>query len=246
FAGLALGVLPWLIGGGTLLLHHGFDQAAFAEQCSEQAPDTIVLPARGIEALDAAELLSHKGLRRVIAAWRSPERMGRTGLQNSEREIVDVAVFGEMAICVCDWAANEQKPVFERTIDSDNIARIDFARTRAGALSVRGPMVPTLPYPPDAKQGYEVILQADVAGFVDTGYPCRIEDGKFVLSGPIAGLIDVGGYRFAARRLQETLTSMQDEASLVALPHPLLSHRLAGTAVDAKSVHAALAADGVN
>src|SRR6185369_9226923 len=33
FAGLALTVMPWLLSGGTLSLHHGFDADAFPTQC---------------------------------------------------------------------------------------------------------------------------------------------------------------------------------------------------------------------
>ena len=33
FAGIALTVLPWLLSGGTLSLHHGFDPDTFAAQC---------------------------------------------------------------------------------------------------------------------------------------------------------------------------------------------------------------------
>ena len=40
FAGLALTVMPWLLSGGTLALHHGFDADAFAAQCREERCDT--------------------------------------------------------------------------------------------------------------------------------------------------------------------------------------------------------------
>src|SRR5262245_35413947 len=44
FAGLALTVMPWLLSGGTLCLHHAFDATAFATQGREQRCDTIVVP----------------------------------------------------------------------------------------------------------------------------------------------------------------------------------------------------------
>ena len=44
FAGLALTVLPWLLSGGTLSLHHGFDADAFAAQCRDDRCDTVVVP----------------------------------------------------------------------------------------------------------------------------------------------------------------------------------------------------------
>jgi acyl-CoA synthetase (AMP-forming)/AMP-acid ligase II len=44
FAGLALTVMPWLLGGGTLNLHHGFDPDTFAAQCRMQNNGAVVLP----------------------------------------------------------------------------------------------------------------------------------------------------------------------------------------------------------
>ena len=69
---------------------------------------------------------------------------------------------------------------------------------------------------------------------VDTGYPCRIEreSGAVVLTGPPAGIIDVGGYRFAQKELQDLVGGTGMQASLAALPDPYLSHRLVGNAAD--------------
>ncbi len=44
FAGLALGVLPWLLTGGTLALHQPFDAALFASQCDETQCDAVAVP----------------------------------------------------------------------------------------------------------------------------------------------------------------------------------------------------------
>ncbi len=44
FAGVALTVMPWLLGGGTLNLHHAFDPETFAAQCRGQDGGTVVLP----------------------------------------------------------------------------------------------------------------------------------------------------------------------------------------------------------
>jgi hypothetical protein len=62
-AGLALTMMPWLLSGGTLLLHHGFDDSAFAAQCREHCPDTVVVPGALIPQLAEAGLLAHAGCR---------------------------------------------------------------------------------------------------------------------------------------------------------------------------------------
>jgi acyl-CoA synthetase (AMP-forming)/AMP-acid ligase II len=58
FAGLALTLVPWLLAGGTLSLHHGFDAPAFAAQCRDERSDTVVAPAPLVP--------------RLAEAWRIP------------------------------------------------------------------------------------------------------------------------------------------------------------------------------
>ncbi|HET7912794.1 MAG TPA: class I adenylate-forming enzyme family protein, partial [Pseudolabrys sp.] len=45
FAGAALTLVPWLLSGGTLHLHHGFDSTAFAAQRDTAHCDMLALPA---------------------------------------------------------------------------------------------------------------------------------------------------------------------------------------------------------
>ena len=57
FAGLALTMMPWLLSGGTLSLHHGFDADAFAAQCRDDRCDTVVVPGALVPQLAEAGLL---------------------------------------------------------------------------------------------------------------------------------------------------------------------------------------------
>ena len=70
FAGLSLTLLPWLLGGGTLNLHHAFDPDSFATQTGEQDGGVIVVPGR-------CWLLAEADFGRPerSALWRSPERL---------------------------------------------------------------------------------------------------------------------------------------------------------------------------
>jgi len=90
--------------------------------------------------------------------------------------------------------------------------------------------------------------KVDAEGFVDTEYPCRLDrDGKrLIVGGPAAGLVNVGGYRFAWRELQDLLAELSEDGSLAALPDRLAGHRLAGVAKDRERVRRALEARGVN
>ena len=44
FAGLATTIVPWLLTGGTLVLHHPFAPAVFAAQCADERCTVAVLP----------------------------------------------------------------------------------------------------------------------------------------------------------------------------------------------------------
>jgi hypothetical protein len=105
-------------------------------------------------------------------------------------------------------------------------------------MNSSGPMVPRHPFPPGAERGDEPYLEADASGLVDTGYPCRINHGTGMLelSGPPAGIVNVGGYRFRRDDLARQIGDAEMAASITPLPDATLSHRLAGNAVDREAV----------
>ena len=53
-----------------------------------------------------------------------------------------------------------------------------------------------------------------------------------VVTGPPAGIVSVGGYRFPLARLLETIGRIDAGATLAALPDPLIGQRLVGNAAD--------------
>jgi hypothetical protein len=85
-------------------------------------------------------------------------------------------------------------------------------------------------------------------GYVDTGYPCRVDGASDValIGGPPAGLVSVGGYRFMLRDLQERVARTAPMTTLAALPDALSGHRLAGNADDRAAMRAALTHFGAN
>jgi hypothetical protein len=85
-------------------------------------------------------------------------------------------------------------------------------------------------------------------GMIDTGYTCpgpKVSH-SMVVSGPPAGIVSVGGYRFVTRKLQTLVGPVDDGSTLAALPDTLAGHRLAGSAADRKRVRQMLAKKGVN
>ena len=255
FAGLALTVLPWLLAGGTLVLHQPFDPSAFAAQCAEHHCDTVVLPGPLVPQLLQAGLLAFDGLQNVLAVWRTPERLARSPFwRHASAGLMDVQVFGEIGL----FGARRQVsgkpatipigPVIVPCGAGDGVLVAEITRTAPGTLALRGPMVPRHSFPPGAEHGEAPFFKTDASGLVDTEYPCRIdsESGAMVVTGPPAGIVNVGGYRFVQRALQDLVAQGGNGASITTLPDAFLSHRLAGNAIDRAAVRQALSARGVD
>ena len=67
-----------------------------------------------------------------------------------------------------------------------------------------------------------------------------------MVTGPPAGIVSVGGYRFPLHDLQEIAGRDRQRRNLAALPDPLVGQRLIGNAADRDTMQAALDAVGVN
>jgi hypothetical protein len=100
FAGLAAAVMPWLLVGGTLALHHPFDHVAFAQQCKAEQGQVIVVPgALALRLADSGVFNRRDGAKTVIAAWRAPELLaGSAAWGDVSIGLVDIMVFGETAL----------------------------------------------------------------------------------------------------------------------------------------------------
>ncbi|MGH6728071.1 MAG: AMP-binding protein [Pseudolabrys sp.] len=239
FAGIALGMLPWLLSGGALALHHGFDPAVFAAQCHANDVASVVVPGRALTPLANAGLLGPP-VKTILALWRAPERLAAAKPWQGEAALVDVASFGEVGLL----PARRGRDGLALPIPLGAVATprgvagaraaIETRRGKTGTLTLRGPMVP--PLAPDAE------------GFVDTGFPCGLaEDGaSLTVTGSPAGLSAVGFYRFRQREIDAAVASADPAAVIAALPDAALGTRLAGSARDPAAIAADLQARGVN
>ncbi len=246
-AGIATGVIPWLLSGGTLLLHHGLNAQALTEQCGAYGCDALAIPAPMAPQI-AAEGLLPAGACCVLGVWQAPERAAASPRwRDAHARFVDVHTFGEIGLL--PRQRKHGAPVaftIGPAAGARAVAVTDIMRTRGGTMAVRGPMVPIRPF---AERGSgSAMLPVDAAGFVDTGYPCSVDGrtGVVTISGPPAGIVNVGGYRFLERDLQTFLDSVGPGASIAALPDALLSHRIVGNADDRLATQAALARLGAN
>jgi hypothetical protein len=244
FAGLALTLLPWLMSGGTLALHHGFEAASFVEQARERH-DAAVLPGPALATLADAGVLD--AAKTVLALWRAPERPAATPLSTVNAELVDVASFGETGLIAARRTLGAAPSPFfcgqiNVTIDGDTTPVIETARSAAGTLMLRGPMVPAQAFPLGAK------IQLASGDFIDTGQPCRYaaDARSLIATGAVPGIAAVGGYRFVTRELDALAESLKADTTIMALPQELTGERLAGHARDSTEVIDALRRRGVN
>jgi hypothetical protein len=120
----------------------------------------------------------------------------------------------------------------------------DIAMTSRGTLGVRGELAafPITPF------GDTAADPAAVNAHADTGYPCRMvaEDSALIVTASPAGLVAVGGYRFALHDLQLMVRGIDGNSVLAALPHALAGHRLAGHAINPVTMREVLQAMGIN
>lgn len=245
FAGLSATMTCWLLGGGTLSLHHAFDAEALNAQMRDDRCDTVVMPAPLALRLAEAEWPAKgSALRRVLGLWRSPEQAGAspdwmlTGVA-----LTDIHCFGEAGLIAARRSAGGIQPLGigprrapHTRADAPLVA--ETLITPAGTLALRGPMVPSEAPPVGTPSP-----AASASDWVDTRYAARRERTRdaFSITAPPAGVMSVGGYRFRAADLQDIQHLLGDDVTLAALPDRLNGSRLAGRAGnDAATRHAAL------
>ncbi len=252
FAGISLTLLHWLLCGGSLHLHHGFDPDAFAAQCHEITSAAVMLPAATISAVaDAGLIDAHQT---AVALWRAPERMNSARAWDNPSAIVDVASFGEIGIIAARRGPDNLPVPFplgtasasRRVSGAPTV--IETNRNGAGMLALRGRMVPVHDFSPGVECSHAPHLQTDGAGFIDTGFPCRSDPAvrRLHVTAPPAGITVTGGYRLRQSEVDAMVAHADPEATIIAVPDRDLGQRLAGTAADRSALCADLRARGVN
>ncbi len=256
FAGISLTLMPWLLSGGKLLLHHPFDPPVLVGQWrGDERCGALILPGPVAFRLSQAGVFSRTGPASVIASWRSPERLGGSQLwRERDTTLVDVSMFGEIGFVAARRGANGQPgPIPFGAITAPRgspgaVVVAEVTATAVGTVALRGPMVPHHTFPPGAERSDLPHLIVGRAGLIDSRYTCRVDPGArtIAITGPPTGVATVGGYRLPLHHLQDIASRADKAATLAAMPDPLLGERLIGNASDRYAVEAALNAAGVN
>jgi hypothetical protein len=235
FAAIALTLVPWLLTGGTLALHQPFDPDNFFAQCRALGDCNLVLPGPVLPPLVEVGLVGVP-VKSIVALWRAPERFVEAPDWQGEAPLTDVAAFGEIGLVAARRGSD----------DAAAPTLVETGRSASGTLLLRGGMVPVRAFPAGAERGEAPHLAADAEGFVDTGVPCQVENDMLVVSGPPAGTVGVGGYRFSLNALERDVAGVDSRATLVALPGALTGQRLFGSAEDPDAVRAMLEQRGAH
>ena len=256
FAGLTSSLAMWLLTGGTLVLHHPFDDQVLEDQINDHACDTLVAPAPLALRLDELDLAARlPSLRNVIGLWRAPEQVGASASWTArEATLTDVYLFGEAGLFGARRNAENGSPApikpglhgAPRDVPGSAIAG-EILLTPKSTLGLRGPMVPVAAYaPPPAPS--DTLIAPPPRDYVDTEYTARPDrtTGALNITSPPSGIMAVGGYRFLAQDLQEWSRRLGQGALLTALPDRLSGHRLAGRAQDNARARDAMTELGLN
>ncbi len=261
FAGLSLTLVPWLLTGGTLSLHHAFDADLFAAQQQDEGCSMLILPAPVAFRFAEAGLFKSDAPATILAQWHAPDRLAGSALWRQENRanqdttaLVDVTVFGEAGL-VAGRRNEDGRPVpiplgpaFSPRQGEGAAVFAELKASAMNTLALRGPMVPHHHFPPRVERTDLPHFAIGQDGYVDTGYVCRVDPVRqsLVVTGPPSGFVTVGGYRFLLRRLLETVARIDVEATLSAVPDSLVGHRLVGTANDCAAAQIALNSFGLN
>jgi hypothetical protein len=256
-AGLALAMIPWLLIGGTLALHHPFDDEVFLQQTRDEHCGIVVVPAALALRLDESGALGGRrtAIKTVVAAWRAPERMAASpAWRDPAIGVVDVPVFGETAVFATRRPAGGRPaplmlgPVAAPRGAPGALHVGEISRTEASTISVRGPLVPKFALPPEIDAAGKPAFPVNADGFADTGYACVVDPATRALAigGPPVGLVGIGGYRFAQQALADIAAAAEPGSRIVAQADGLSGQHLVGIAGNDARVREELGARGLN
>ncbi|RTL54759.1 MAG: long-chain fatty acid--CoA ligase [Bradyrhizobiaceae bacterium] len=243
FAGLVSSTVTWLLGGGTLSLHHPFDAQTLDGQLRQEECDTLIAPAQLALRLGEAGMIdSLPALRHVVGLWRTPERVESSAeWHGGQANFTDVYLFGEAGLVPRRRLnGGSPAPLAEGPygLSSGNQARAagEILLTPNGTLALRGASTTPMAYRPARTDN------TPAPDSVDTGYGARRDEsnGMLHVTAPPASLAAIGFYRFRTQDLERWAERLGPGTTFTTLPDQLNGHRLAGRASEAARVREAM------
>lgn len=184
FAGLASAVIPWLLTGGTLALHHPFDPDVLAEQMDSDAVDAIIVPGAILEPLLNDPRFSQQMERRTFLALRRlPEQPPGLMPEAFPSRLVDIIALGEWGVVPMRQDANSA-PTQLRSgawtpsgAAEGTPALLRIGRTLHQTVAIGGAMTPHEPFPSSSQRHYDQDRLVDT-GIAWPGVPASTRSNK--------------------------------------------------------------------
>jgi hypothetical protein len=227
FAGLATGLVPWLMSGCALVLHQAFDATVFGVQVERHAVTHAVLPEVVAAAGRGDGLLQGPSLRGVASVIRRAD-LPAAAPPDSGPRMSAFAVLGELGLVAVARGAEGTAtvPLDPAATGGGDAAGIAFEVDGGGTLRARGAMVPRAAFPgPDRGAGYP--LAAD--GWVSTGFPATAEGGHARIGGPRRDVLSIGGHTLSLAALDSLYADVPGAMAVNAMAQAdaILGQRLA-------------------
>jgi hypothetical protein len=238
FAGLALQVIPWLMCGGQLVTHPPLAVRALIDDLAESGASHLVIPAAAAVGLDRAGPEALASVRHVALLARRGADAALAAAGGAGRDIFFAA--GEAGLAKVVGADGAL------TLGVDSLATgsgqtptlVETRLSADGRLLMRGAMVPQAAFPPGAEHGLPPFWSTDVDGFRDTGIAVVAGAApKTVLPvADLAGLVTVGGRRFAEADIRAAYAEAGGEIAPVVRADPVLGQRISGVIGDGRAI----------
>ena len=229
--GLALGLMPWLISGATLIQHHPFDYDAFVTQLLTTGGTVTALPAPVLAALAKDGTLQWPQclLRRLGVVWPAPGQAAPAPVQGAAPLMFDLYPLGDLVGVVLrrESQANPAPlPLGNIRLGDEEAVFVETKlRPRADGdseLLLRGPLVPHGPV--------GTPLARDEDGYVGTGLRGKAE-AKDIMTVRLKAdpdLLRHGGVAIAASEFDELYRGFPGflDAACFVLPDPVVGDRV--------------------
>ncbi|MCZ0733565.1 AMP-binding protein [Phreatobacter sp. AB_2022a] len=241
FAGIALQIVPWLMSAGALIAHPPFAPRAFADSLAASGTTHAILPAAAAACLFTPAAAA-PALRHLTLLTRRPGEIAPALAIRPDGVAADVFFgLGETgiarALTAGAAAGIAAGPDTFATGAGQAPVLIETRRGPAGTLQLRGAMVPASAFPPGAERGQAALSAAD-DGFVETGMAVAADETARLLvpAGDPAGVVSIGGRRFAEAELRAAYAEAGGEIAPVLRADPVLGQRLAGIVGDGRAM----------
>lgn len=248
-------LVPWLLSGATLCLHHPFDLPVFAQQLRSETVTITALPPAVIDLLKAEGEFDSDGaassLQTLTCVWPGPvlPKDAEEHAADLMIPVVDVRMLGEMAYISKKRVAGERPAQLEHgeltypTYKSGGAVLMEtrvkggissndkVASLLTGDLMIKSPMMFDAYYPPAIDGVDEPLIAKDSQGFINTGFRCLLtgtSSPKVDIIRKNSNVIFYGGLSVSANELDQLYAEYQgiSDAAAFTFEDPVMGERI--------------------